>query len=68
MMKTISEVAQLCLETIANWEVLTACSGSEACLGFAEQPDAILLDVMMPEMDGLATFKSYRLLTSPLSC
>jgi len=39
----------------ANWEVLTACSGSEAMACW--QPDAILLDVMMPEMDGLATFQ-----------
>jgi CheY-like chemotaxis protein len=54
----IREVAQLCLETVGNWEVLTACSGSEGLAkAEAEQPDAILLDVMMPEMDGLATFQ-----------
>jgi len=41
------EVAQLCLETIANWEVLTACSGSEASLGFAAA-GRYPLDVMMP--------------------
>ena len=54
----IREVAQLCLETVGNWEVLTACSGSKGlALASAEQPDAILLDAMMPEMDGLATFQ-----------
>jgi CheY-like chemotaxis protein len=54
----IREVAQLCLEMVANWEMLTACSGSEGLvLAEAEQPDAILLDVMMPEMDGLTTFQ-----------
>ena len=42
----------------AGWSVLTAASGKE-CIDKAEteQPDAIVLDVMMPEMDGLATLK-----------
>ncbi len=54
----IREVAQLCLEMLRGWEVLTASSGSEALAkAEAEQPDAILLDVMMPDMDGLATFQ-----------
>lgn len=54
----IREVAQLCLEMVGGWEVLTADSGSEGfVLAEAEQPDAILLDVMMPDMDGLATFQ-----------
>lgn len=54
----IQEVAQICLETVAGWQVLTASSGSE-CLtkAAAEQPDTILLDVMMPDMDGLTTFQ-----------
>ncbi len=54
----IREVAQLCLEMLRGWEVLTASSGSEALAkAEADQPDAILLDVMMPDMDGLATFE-----------
>jgi CheY-like chemotaxis protein len=54
----IQEVAKICLETVAGWKVLLAGSGRE-CLrrAEAEQPDAILLDVMMPDMDGMATFK-----------
>jgi CheY-like chemotaxis protein len=55
----IQEVTQICLETIAGWEVLTASSGAEGIeKAAAEQPDAILLDVMMPEMDGLDTFQN----------
>jgi CheY-like chemotaxis protein len=54
----IRAVAALCLETIAGWEVLTATSGSEGIRRALEnKPDAILLDVMMPEMDGPTTFQ-----------
>jgi CheY-like chemotaxis protein len=52
----IREVAEATLELTEEWEVLTASSGA---LGIAQarasQPDAILLDVMMPDMDGPAT-------------
>lgn len=54
----IQEIAQICLQTVANWHVVTASSGREALVvAEAQQPDAILLDVMMPEMDGLTTFQ-----------
>ncbi len=54
----IREVAQICLETVAHWQVITASSGSEGLTkAEVEQPDAILLDVMMPDMDGVTTFK-----------
>lgn len=49
---------QLCLEETAGWEVLTASSGSEGLIkALTEQPDAIFLDVMMPDIDGPTTFK-----------
>ncbi|OKH56338.1 two-component system response regulator [Calothrix sp. HK-06] len=54
----IREVAQLTLEAVGGFEVLTAESGKEGIIkAETEQPDAILLDVMMPEMDGITTFK-----------
>lgn len=53
----IRQVAALSLETVAGWEVLLANSGRQGIeRAGAEQPDAILLDVMMPEMDGPTTF------------
>lgn len=55
----IRAVAELALKTVAGWQVLTASSGSEG-LEFAtsEHPDVILLDVMMPDMDGIATLQA----------
>ncbi len=54
----IREVAQLTLESVGGWEVFTAESGIEGLkLAEIEKPDAILLDVMMPDMDGIATFQ-----------
>lgn len=57
----IQEVAKICLESMTEWEVLTVGSGRE-CLSMAEieHPDAILLDVMMPDMDGPTTFEKLR--------
>lgn len=53
----IRQVAALSLETVAGWNVLLANSGKKGIeCASAEQPDAILLDVMMPEMDGPTTF------------
>ena len=63
---SIQEVAQICLETVAGWEVSIAGSGLEGlATAEREQPDAILLDVMMPDMDGLDTFS--RLQANPIT-
>ena len=57
----IREVAALSLESVAGWEVIRASSGVEGLARAAEyQPDAILLDVMMPGMDGPTTFRELR--------
>jgi len=53
----IREIAQASLEMVAGWEVTVASSGPDALdLAVADPPDAILLDVMMPSMDGPTTF------------
>ena len=54
----IREVAQTSLEIMGGWDVFTAASSHEGItMAEAEQPDAILLDVMLPDMDGPATFQ-----------
>jgi CheY-like chemotaxis protein len=54
----IREVAALSLESVAGWEVVTASSGAEGLrVAASELPDAILMDVMMPAMDGPTTFR-----------
>ncbi|HWZ13335.1 MAG TPA: response regulator [Acidobacteriaceae bacterium] len=53
----IRQVAALSLEAVAGWDVVTANSGAQGVETAAcEQPDAILLDVMMPGMDGPTTY------------
>ncbi|NEU81671.1 response regulator [Nostoc sp. UIC 10630] len=51
-------IIQFSLEAAAGWEVLTAASGAEGLsIAATELPDLILLDVMMPDLDGPATFR-----------
>ena len=57
----IREVARLSLEAVGGHEVITAASGADAVTtAAAERPDAILLDVMMPGLDGPATLERLR--------
>lgn len=57
----IREATQVCLEVSKGWQVMTAGSSREGLAkAISEQPDAVLLDVMMPDMDGLETFERMR--------
>jgi CheY-like chemotaxis protein len=56
--ETIQTVVQFGIQMTAGWEVLAASSGLTGIqTAQTEKLDAILLDVMMPDMDGIATFK-----------
>ncbi|HEY9897192.1 MAG TPA: response regulator [Candidatus Sericytochromatia bacterium] len=56
--ETIQTVVQFGIQMSAGWDVLLASSGAQGiAIAQTEQPDVILLDVVMPAMDGLATFK-----------
>ncbi len=59
--ENIRILAQMSLEASTDWRILIAPSGAEA-LGIAaqEKPDLILLDVMMPGMDGFTTLAGLR--------
>jgi CheY-like chemotaxis protein len=57
----IIEIAGMCLETVGGFKV-TLCTNSAEAVTLAKeaQPDLILLDVMMPVMDGPTTLKKIR--------
>lgn len=57
----IREVAKMSLEAVAGWDVTTASSGPEGIeIASKLKPDAILLDYMMPGMDGPNTFQNLK--------
>lgn len=58
---SIREVIQLTLEVVGGWNVQLAASGAEALQQVKDhQPDVILLDMMMPGMDGPTTLGKLR--------
>ncbi len=58
-------IVTMCLQDLPNVEVRSAMSGEEALkIAMEFQPDLILLDVMMPKMDGIATLKTLKLIPS----
>ena len=52
----IKTLARFCLELNTDWDMMSASSGLEGiAIAESKQPDAILLDAMMPDLDGLKT-------------
>jgi CheY-like chemotaxis protein len=59
-------VVKTTLEVTTDWTVIAVASALRGLdLAASEQPDAILLDVIMFELDGMAVF--HRLKTNPLT-
>ncbi|MEL7078641.1 MAG: response regulator [Cyanobacteria bacterium J06648_1] len=57
----VKDIAQMGLEMAADWNVITASTGKEGlALAQARLPEAILLDLMMPEWDGKETLKQLK--------
>jgi CheY-like chemotaxis protein len=57
--ETIQTVVKFGINMVTGWEVLASGSGIQGIqTAQTEKPDAILLDVMMPDMDGIATFNA----------
>lgn len=54
----VQTVVEITIQTMSNYEI-KVCSNGKLLLDCVEEynPDLILLDVMMPEMDGPTTFK-----------
>lgn len=57
--KDIIEILQYNLEN-EGFEVITAYDGAEAVLKLSEHPDLIILDIMMPKMDGFQACRQIR--------
>jgi CheY-like chemotaxis protein len=58
----IRKVAQISLQFRGGWHVVAAGDGIEGlALAAAEKPDVILLDCMMPRMDGYETCRQLKL-------
>lgn len=58
---SIRKIAQITLANVGKFQVTAVSSGAEAvAAAAAERPDVVLLDVMMPSMDGPTTLARLR--------
>lgn len=56
--ESIREIVRACLEDLGGWTTLSATSGTEGLEQVQKNlPDAILLDISMPDMDGFQFFQ-----------
>lgn len=63
---SVRRLAEPVLRDRGGWEVLMASSGAKAIEIAAREPlDAIVLDLAMPEMDGIATLARLRTREAP---
>ena len=57
----IRAITSFALRNVGGFELEACASGSEACARAPRfLPEIVLLDVMMPDMDGWATLRSLR--------
>ena len=57
----IQVIGKLALEEVGGYEIIICNNGVEAIRDVEDfNPDMILLDVMMPEMDGMTTIKKLK--------
>lgn len=58
---SVREIVTVCLQRLGGWDVVAVASGREALKqAIAAEPDAIVLDLLMPEMDGLTFLQRLR--------
>jgi two-component system OmpR family response regulator len=53
-------IGEMALTEIGLWDVLTASSGAEALEKIGQMPDVVLLDVMMPGMEGPDVLQAFQ--------
>lgn len=59
--RDICSLTQLALEVSTDWRVITAAGGAEAvAVARTAHPDAVLMDVMMPGIDGITAIDKIR--------